>query len=280
MEARWRPNARAADGAPEDGPADRRTRERGMAASRKPGQRLDEAFGLGAAEWAGQVKGRLAFVPWVPSRRPIQPLGTGGLDARRTARLWARWGRPGPRFAARPRFVQPGRLVVLWDVSGSMSAYVPLYLPWLHRLVQSSTRTGVFPFGTELLDATPVLRQPLPRALQALAGLEGPWAGGTSIGEALHQWLKVYGPRWLGGGTTVMVISDGWDSGQPEAVAEGLRRMRQSGAVVYWVNPLAATPGFEPRTRALRAALPYVERLVAGDSPEALLRFAREGAAR
>ncbi|MCL6516859.1 VWA domain-containing protein [Alicyclobacillus sp.] len=275
MEARWRP---APGGVPGSGDetSEGGERRRGMVASREAGRRLDDGLSVEAG-WSRGMDGNLAFLPRVPSRRGGWALGAAGVDLRRTARRWAERGGRGLGIVPRPRYVRPGRLVVLWDVSGSMSSYVPLYLPWMHRLVQVHPGAGVFPFGTHLVDATAALRRPVALAMLELAGLEGPWSGGTSIGEMLHQWIDTYGPRWLRAGTTVVVVSDGWDSGPPERVADGLARMRARGAVVYWMNPLAATPGFEPRTRALRAALPHIHRLVAGESPRALLRFVRVG---
>ncbi|MCL6593366.1 MAG: VWA domain-containing protein, partial [Alicyclobacillus sp.] len=193
---------------------------------------------------------------------------------RRTVRRWAQWGRPGLILVRRPRPRRPGRLVVLWDVSGSMAEFFELYVPWLYTLVQRLPQAGVFPFGHDVVDATSALRRPYPQVYAELQHLARVWSGGTRIGAALHTWLARYGPQWLGVQTTVLVLSDGWDTGPPQLVADALRTLRARDAAVWWLHPLLTTPGFAPKTRTLQAAAPYLLGLLPGDTPAALLALA------
>jgi uncharacterized protein with von Willebrand factor type A (vWA) domain len=154
-----------------------------------------------------------------------------------------------------------------------MAEYIPLYMPWLYGLVRDLPKVGVFPFATRVADATAILRQPYPIARQGLQSLRRLWKGGTQLGAVLHVWLERYSEGWLSSGTVLVIISDGWDAGNPDFLARALRQLRASGTRIVWINPLMATPGFEPKTRALKAARPYLERMVAGHSVPALIRL-------
>lgn len=149
-----------------------------------------------------------------------------------------------------------------------------LYLAWLYALVQQLPQAGVFPFGPDVVDATAALRRPYAQVFAELQQLARVWSGGTRMGAALHTWLVRYGPQWLGAQTTVVVLSDGWDTGPPQLVADALRTLRACDAAVWWIHPLLTTPGFAPKTRTLRAAQPYLLGLLPGDSPAALLALA------
>ncbi|MDI3328009.1 MAG: VWA domain-containing protein [Alicyclobacillaceae bacterium] len=248
---------------------------RGKTASLGPGTGTPPARPLPPA-WSWRVGRRLSLTPMVFSRRKWLQRGGSGVNPRATARLWARRGGPVPLFSPRFTRYRPGRLAVLWDVSGSMEAYVDLYLPWLYRLVHRLPAVGVFPFAAQLVDVSDALRGSYSRALAELAQFQGVWSGGTRIGRALDEWLRRFGSRWIGGGrTTLLVISDGWDAGDPQELVNALRFLRGRGVRVVWMNPLMATPGFAPKTRALRAARPYVETMVSGHSPKALLELSR-----
>lgn len=204
------------------------------------------------------------------SRKRASLVGFRDLDWRKSAQEWLRYGRISTRYVARPAYEKPGKTAVLWDVSGSMADYLELYLPWLWRLVQLSRDVGVFPFGTQIEDATPQLRKPYRQARLALAQVPGLWVGGTSIGGVLREFQERFAPTWVRGRAALILISDGWDSGDPAQMVQVLRQWKRQGARIYWLNPLAASPGFEPRTRALKAAKPYVDGMLSGHSPQAL----------
>jgi uncharacterized protein with von Willebrand factor type A (vWA) domain len=124
-------------------------------------------------------------------------------------------------------------------------------------------------------DVTRALRGPFPLAAAELARLEGLWAGGTRIGGVLTDWLETFAARWLRPDTTVLILSDGWDVGEPEVLERAVRRICAAGSRIYWLNPLQATPGFAPRTRALRTVRPYVAGMFPAASPEDFLRLMR-----
>lgn len=166
--------------------------------------------------------------------------------------------------------MRPGRLVVLWDVSGSMAETIPMYLPWLHRVAVSARDVGIFPFGVRLMDLTDAMRQPYASVLSTISATSDLWEGGTELGAAIEQWTARHGLRWLRGRVTVLIISDGWDSGSPESVANALRTIRSRDARIVWMHPLLRTPGFELKTRALVAAKPYVDQWLPGGTPRDL----------
>jgi uncharacterized protein with von Willebrand factor type A (vWA) domain len=238
-------------------------------ASLSRGRMIDTAFltAPGQARWTAYETFPVASL--VRSRRRGEPHGRLGIDWRRSVRLWSRMGRLTTAWAPRAAFYKPGRLLVLWDVSGSMTPYAGLYLPWLRRLVNQSADVSVFAFGTGFAEVTQWLAHDLPAARAELARLPDLWAGGTAIGAALRKMWARAGNRYRGG-VTVLVISDGWDVGPPEEVSGALYDIRRADGRIVWVHPLAGTPGFEPRTRALLAARPHLERLVPGDSWRAL----------
>lgn len=237
------------------------------------GQSLPEAMfsSVGPEFWRNLH--RLPVLPSVPSRQRATNMGRRAIDWPRSTRGWLKSGHLSTRYVAQAKFSKPGRMVVLWDVSGSMAGYLGLYLPWLWRLVQLSPQVGVFPFGTRMDEVTALLRQPFRAAVASLTKLNQVWVGGTSIGAMFAEFSERFAQKWLRGRTTIVVISDGWDVGDPDVIATQMRRWKQQDARVYWLNPLAATPGFEPRTRALLAAKPYIERIESGHNPQALMKL-------
>lgn len=224
-----------------------------------------------ASHW--QNLNRLPVKAVLRSRKRAALTGRQGLDWRQSTQQWLKGGRLSTVYTAHPRYHKPGRMVVLWDVSGSMASYLGLYLPWLWKLVQLSPDVGVFPFGTQVADITLVLRQPYHRVQRDLAELGNLWVGGTSIGRILEEFDERFAPVWVRRGTVVVIVSDGWDVGDPTRISAVLRQWKSQDVRIYWLNPLAATPGFEPKTRALLAALPYVNRMMSGHSVEALRRL-------
>jgi len=234
---------------------------------------MDEVDFLDGTE---QIWQRLTQVPvrnWRRSRRKASIIGYTGVDLRKTAKRWVKTGRMSLQYVQKSVYREPGKLVVLWDVSGSMAANIPLYLPWLQRLVRLSPSVGVFPFGTRLADVTAILRKRRGDTFSVLAAMTGLWAGGTSIGLAIQSFNEQFAQQWAASGTTVLVISDGWDVGHPELIVDEFRRLRRQDARIVWMNPWMATTGFEPRTRALLAAQPFLEKMVSGHDEQALLNL-------
>jgi uncharacterized protein len=157
-------------------------------------------------------------------------------------------------------------LVLLVDVSGSMAPYARMLLTVAQAAVTSRPRVEAFAFGTRLTRLTLDLRT---GDLDGAMAAARDWAGGTRIGEALATLNREHGRR-LGRGAVVVLLSDGWDRGDPEQLGAEMARLRRCAHRVVWVNPLSAAPGFEPLTRGLRAALPHADVVLSGHSLRAL----------
>lgn len=190
----------------------------------------------------------------VASRRGPQ------VDLRRVLRLSLRTGGEPLRLAHLKRKVKPRPLVALCDVSGSMRLYSRLLLQFLHVLARGASRPEVFAFGTRLTRLTRQLRERDPDlALRQAAAAVADWGGGTRMGEALKSFNYVWARRVLGRGAVVLLIGDGWDRGDPELLSREAARLARSCGRLIWLNPLLGSPGYEPLTRGLVAALPHVD---------------------
>ena len=206
------------------------------------------------------------------SRIAMLKKGHRGIAWHKTMRQWARRGQAGWPIAWQPGWRQPGRVVIIWDVSGSMEPYIPLYLPWVYQWA-TMRGAGVFAFGTRIIDFTNQMSLPYVQVPGVLAKRLDVFGTGTSIGENLLQFLNDWGDRWLSPSTTVIVISDGWDVGSPEVLGQAMARLRQRIRRLVWIHPLMATPGFAPKTRALKVALRYVDAMFPGEDAMALVRL-------
>ena len=182
------------------------------------------------------------------------------------------------------RYREPGvrarRVVLVCDVSGSMAPYARMLLQYLQASVAAHARVEAFVFGTRLTRVTRDLdgRDP-DLALQRAAERVTDWSGGTRIGAALAELNREHGRR-IGRGAVVVVLSDGWDRGDPEQLAAEMARLRRTAHRLLWLNPLAADPRYEPLTRGMRSALPHVDHLLPGNSLaslEALADLMEEG---
>ncbi len=191
----------------------------------------------------------------------------------RTLTRWRRRGHADGSLIWRQKPYGPGRLVFLWDVSGSMSDYVGWFFPWLYRVREERPLTHVFAFGTTLTDLTPYMTLDYPDAVRMLSGQSNLWGGGTAIGQVLFGWHNGVGRSLIGSGSTVVVISDGWDVGEPEQLERSLHVIAQRAKELIWINPLMATHDFEPRTRALKVALQYVAEMTSGATTTDLRRL-------
>ena len=195
-------------------------------------------------------------------------------DLRATVRASLRHG--GELFERRYRdpALRPRRLVLVCDVSGSMAPYARMLLQYLQACVAARARVEAFAFGTRLTRITRELAGRDPdRALERAAGAVQDWSGGTRIGAALAELNREHGRR-MGRGAVVVVLSDGWDRGDPEQLASEMARLSRCAHRVVWLNPLAADPRYEPLTRGMRAALPHVDRLLPGNSLRSLEELA------
>jgi len=169
---------------------------------------------------------------------------------------------------------RPRRVVLVLDVSGSMAPYARLLLQYLQASVAARARVEAFAFGTHLTRLTHELggRDP-DAALRRAAERVTDWSGGTRIGASLSTLNREHGRR-IGRGAFVVILSDGWDRGDPEELAAELGRLRRTAHRLVWLNPLAADPRYEPLTRGMRAAMPHVDRLLPGNSIVSLEQLA------
>ena len=214
---------------------------------------------------------RLSLRP--PSRRTARHRRwhRGEIDASRTLRnSLRRMGEPGD-IAWRRRGTRPRRVVLLVDVSGSMSGYADALLRLSHRLTQSARSRGgiveTFTIGTRLTHVTRALRSRDPdRALVAAGEVVPDWSGGTRLGETLQVFLDRWGQRGMARGAVVVVFSDGWERGDATLLGLHMARMRRIAHRVIWVNPHRGKAGYEPLQAGVVAALPYCDDFLAGHS--------------
>ncbi|MBX3596402.1 MAG: VWA domain-containing protein [Rhizobiaceae bacterium] len=163
-----------------------------------------------------------------------------------------------PRFRS-PREVHPP-LVVLADISGSMSQYTRIFLHFLHALTEKRGRVNTFVFGTRLTNLTRQMRHRDPdAALAECANAVNDWSGGTRIGDALHQFNRLWSRRVLGQGAIVLLITDGLERDEVGDLEREMERLHKSCRRLIWLNPLLRFDGFEARARGVRAMLPHVD---------------------
>lgn len=198
--------------------------------------------------------------------RPARHLDHGPVDLRGTLRHALRTGGEPVRRARRGRVTVPRPLVLVVDVSGSMAPYARMLLMYAQAAVTARRRVEAFVFGTRLTRVTLELRgRDSDRALDRAARAVEDWSGGTRIGAAIGELNRVHGRR-LGRGAVVVILSDGWDTGEPEVLAAEMARLRRSAHRVIWLNPLKAAPGYEPLARGMAAALPYTDHFLPGNT--------------
>jgi hypothetical protein len=205
-----------------------------------------------------------------PTRRTARhrPWHRGDVDASRTLRRsLRRMGEPAD-IAWRRRGTRARRVVLLVDVSGSMSAYADALLRLAHRFVVTAPGSvEVFTVGTRITHVTRAMRHRDPERAIVAAGETVPdWSGGTRLGETLRFFLDRWGQRGMARGAVVVVFSDGWERGDPELLATQMARLRRIAHRVVWVNPHRGKRGYEPVQQGVVAALPHVDHFVAGHS--------------
>lgn len=205
------------------------------------------------------------------SRRRRQALRGPALDMRRIQRAsLARGGEPLDLYR-RARPPRPMKIVALCDVSGSMTAYARVFLAFLKGLVAADTKADAYLFHTRLIRVTPALtdRDTL-RAAGRLSLMAEGFGGGTDIAGSLAAFLEGHGARALDGRTVVVILSDGYCSGGPEALSSALARIRRKARRIVWLNPLKGWEGYAPVAAAMRAAEPHLDAHLPANTLEAL----------
>ncbi|MGH3168893.1 MAG: vWA domain-containing protein [Trebonia sp.] len=225
----------------------------------------------------------------VPPRRTrrYRPRKDGArLDMRRTLRQARRTGGEPVRIARRAVRVRPRRLVVLCDISGSMEPYARALLQLMYVASRggpavgrvsgslrdpSRPRTEVFTFATRLTRLTPALSAATPETMLARAGEAAPdWSGGTRIGAALKEFNDRYGVRGMGRGAVILIISDGWETGDPALLGEQMARLHRVAYRIVWANPRTQSPRYRPEVGGMAAAWPYCDTVVSAHNFAAL----------
>ncbi len=216
-----------------------------------------------------------------PARRFHPDLGgRGRLDLEHTLRKALRQGGETVSLVGQRSGVRPRRLVLLIDISGSMEPYARSLLRFVHAAVVGRTKVEAFTMATQLTRVTRQLSSRDPDEALALAAAEvEDWSGGTRLGEMLLHFNNQWGVRGMARGAIVTILSDGWDRGDPELLAEQMARLARVAHRIVWVNPLKASPGYEPLARGMAAALPFVDTFIEGHSLNALESLAKEIAA-
>jgi uncharacterized protein len=187
-------------------------------------------------------------------------LRTGGEPIRR------QWKQPGDKLR---------RLVLLVDVSGSMEPYARALLRFVQAAVSGRQRVEAFAIGTRLTRVTRELNSRDPdKALTQAGARVLDWSGGTRLGDCLRRFNDQWGVRGMARGAIVVVLSDGWDRGDPEVLGTEMERLRRVAYHVVWVNPLKVTPGYAPLARGMAAALPHIDHFVEGHSMAAMEELA------
>ena len=218
----------------------------------------------------------MRLAPPKRTRRRTHRSPTGRrLDMRATLRRSQRTGGDPVERIRRRETVRPRRLVVLADVSGSMEPYARAYLQLLH-CAAGGTNAETFVFATRLTRLTRQLRIRNPNvALQRAAAGAADWAGGTLLGDALKAFNDGWGRRGLVRGAVLLIVSDGWDAGDPALVAEQMERLSRLAHRVVWVNPRKQSEHYQPLVAAMAAALPHVDSFVSGHSLDAMSEVLR-----
>ena len=194
---------------------------------------------------------------WQPSRRGSSP------DLRRTLRGSVRPEGDLMPIVHRQRRRRQRPLIVIADISGSMEKYADLFLVFAHAAQRRLDDVEVFTFSTRLTRITEDLKRRDTRAALARVSTSvSDWSGGTKIGEALAEWNRQWSRRLSRGGPIALILSDGWDCGDPEVLGIEIARLARSVHRILWLNPLAARADYRPATRGMQTVLPYVDHLL------------------
>ena len=218
-----------------------------------------------------ELVARMRVVP--PSRRARRSRRHArgrDLDVRATLRRAHRTAGDPVRLVHRKRTERPRRVVLLADVSGSMEPYARVYLHLMRSAVQA-LGSEAFVFATRLTRLSRPLRISHPDVAYRKAVASAPdWSGGTRIGQAIRDFTETWGRRGMARGAVIVIVSDGWETGDTAALATAMQRLHRLAYRIIWVNPRKAATGYEPLVGGMAAALPYVDTFISGHSLRAL----------
>ena len=210
-----------------------------------------------------QARAVIASLDWEVGTRPTRrwQIGAGTtIDVRRAIRQNLRYGGELIVLPHRNRRVRTRPLVLLCDVSGSMERYTRMLLHFIHTLADGLDQVETFLFSTTLTRVTRQLeRKAVDDVVPTLPRNIPGWAGGTRIGEALRRFNMIWASRIMRHAPVVLIISDGWDRGEPEQLGSEMSRLQRSSRRLIWLNPLLGSPRYRPLTRGMQAALPWID---------------------
>ncbi len=221
----------------------------------------------------------MSELAWDLGKRRTRRLTWGDgstIDLRRSMRRSLSHGGEMLELARRQRKTKPRPLVLICDVSGSMERYTRMLLHFVHTVAVSGQHLEAFLFATRLTRITRHLAvRGVDQAVAQVAHAVPDWAGGTRIGEAIKSFNYLWARRVLRGGAVVLVISDGWDRGNPDLLSREMARLQRSCHRLIWLNPLLGSPTYEPLTRGMQAALPYIDDFLPAHNLHSLQELAR-----
>ncbi len=197
------------------------------------------------------------------------------LDLRRVTRDNLRYGGEPLVLRWRRRKTRPRPIVLLCDISGSMERYSRMLLHFMHAFSHHVGAVETFVFGTRLTRITHHLRfRDVDAALDEVSKAVQDWSGGTKIGDAIKDFNYKWARRVLGRGAVVIVISDGWDRGEPQQLAREMSRLQRSSHRLIWLNPLLGVDQYEPVQRGMAAALPHIDDFLPVHNLESVVQLA------
>jgi uncharacterized protein len=263
-----------ADGEPgsedSDAEPDAENRFLGVATERLANKDFAELTEAELMSVAALMRNLTLAVPERVSRRQRRRAGGRRIDMRATLRQARRTGGHAFRLIGRTPARRNRRLVVLCDISGSMEPYARAMLQLLYCAAGGAS-AEVFTFATRLTRLTPVLGRTLPGLALQRAGQTAPdWLGGTKIGAALKDFNDQYGRRGMARGAVVVIISDGWETGDPDLVRQEMERLSLVAFRIVWVNPRSKSAGYQPLAGGMAAAWPHCDAVISGHTVHAL----------
>lgn len=210
------------------------------------------------------------------SRRKAKSKTPAGLDLRRTLRLNLRRGGEILDLAFRKPQRHRQQIVLLCDVSKSMDLYSRFLVQFIFAFQNAYRRIETFVFSTSLHRVTRQLKQrDYHSALEDLADAVPGWSGGTRIGESLHTFVEQYAGKLLNRQTIVIILSDGWDTGDARLLADSMRKIHGKAAKVIWLNPLAGSPDYRAEVKGMQAALPFIDVFASAHNVESLRQIVK-----
>jgi uncharacterized protein with von Willebrand factor type A (vWA) domain len=246
----------------------------GSSIERLSGTDFAELSAAELAELAAAMRKMTLAVPARRSRRRNRRPRGRRTDVRSTLRQARRTGGHAFRLIGEVPSVRPRRLVVLCDISGSMEPYARAMIQLLY-CAAGGANAEVFTFATRLTRLTRALARTTPAMAIARAAQAAPdWNGGTRLGASLKEFNDRYGRRGMARGAVVLVISDGWDTGDPELVRQEMERLSLVAFRIVWMNPRTKSASYQPLAAGMAAAWPYCDAVVSGHSLEAVGRLA------